>query len=547
MNSYRLATPHVLMRVLPVALILSCSLLEPSRFIPSFPAEPFSTPSESGAVINHANALFLAESEPDTLDPAKWSGSADEIVGDLFSGLVRLDTRLQVIPDLAEGWDVSPDGMLYTFHLRRDVVYHSGRPFTAVDVLFSWERALDPATGSHTASTYLGDILGAQAFLERDAEDIEGVTAVDDYTVSVRLESPKAYFLAKLAYPTSWIVDRETIDQMEEHPIGTGPFQWLRRTPGQEIVLERNPRYHLGPVALPYVVYLINPGYPVRLYEGGEIDFTYLPEDLLERAGDPSDTLYGQVYPITDLCTYYVAFDSSRPPFDDPAVRLAFAQSVDNHRYNEFVYEGGMTPAAGLYPPGLPGFSDEALALPFDATAARRSLARSAYAGPEALPEILLTDNGAGTDIDSSTAFLIQSWQETLGVTVEVEQLESFGYSDQIYSGNHGQLVPWGWCADYPDPENFADLLFHSGSRQNIGNYNNPALDRLLEQARSEQEVAARLAFYREAEQLLVDDAAAIFLVQSPTRYILVKPRITGYVAAPIGIAQHMNLAIVEP
>ncbi len=547
MKPRRLIALPILLGALSAAMILSCSLLEPSRYIPSFPAEPSSLTSDTGDEINHSNALFLADSEPDTLDPAKWSGSADEIVGDLFSGLVRLDTNLQVVPDLAESWDVSPDGKAYTFRLRRDVVFHSGRPFTANDVQFSWQRALDPAMGSHTASTYLGDILGAEAFREGDAREIEGVATLDDYTLTVRLDSPKAYFLAKLAYPTSWIVDRETVDQIEEHPVGTGPFQWLRRTPGREIVLERNPRYHLGPVALPYVVYLINPGYPIRLYEGGEIDFTYLPDDLLDRANDPSDTLYGQVYPITDLCTYYVALDASRPPFDDPAVRRAFALAVDNSRYNEVVYAGLMTPAAGIYPPGLPGFSEEAVGLSFNPEAARQALAGSAYAGPDGLPEILLTDNGAGADIDPSTAFLIQSWRETLGVTVRVEQLESFGYSDQIYSGNHGQIVPWGWCADYPDPENFADLLFHSRSRQNIGDYSNPALDRLLDQARSEQEVPARLALYRQAEQLLVDDAAAIFLVQSPTSHILVNPRITGYVATPIGVAQHMNLAIVQP
>jgi oligopeptide transport system substrate-binding protein len=496
---------------------LSCSLFLPDR-------------GPSTSAIGQGIALFLASSEPNTLDPARWTGSADGIVGDLFGGLLRLDSNLQLVPDLAESWDISPDGTVYTFQLRRDVVFHTGRAFTAQDVTYSWERALDPSTGSTTAATYLGDI--------------RRVSAADDFTLVVTLDSPKVYFLAKLAYPTSWVVDRETADRLEENPVGTGPFQLLRRTLGREIVLERNPRYHLGPVRLGYVVYRIEAGHPVRLYEAGEIDMTGLPEDLLDRARDPSDTLYGQIYPVTPLCTYYTVLDTSKPPFDDLAVRRAFALAVDREALNQTAFGDRFPVADGLYPPGLPGFSSDVEPLPYDPQAARQAMAESRYGGGQDLPEFLLTDSGAGTDLDPSTAFLVQAWQETLGVTVQVEQLESFGYSERIYSGDHGQIVPWGWCADYPDPENFVDVLFHSGGRQNIGLYANPRLDRLLEQARNEPDVASRLALYRQAEQIVIDDAAAIFMIHSATHYVLVKPHILGYQPAAIGVAQNMNLSL---
>jgi len=414
-------------------------------------------------------------------------------------------------------------------------------------VKFSWERALSPETGSYTASTYLADIRGTQAVLDGSSKELEGVQVIDDHTLSVTLDGPKAYFLAKLAYPTSWIVDRETADDLENHPIGTGPFRLLRRTPGKEIVLERNPDYYGGPPALEYIVYRIFPGYPVQLYEGGEIDFTYLPPDLLPRAADANDTLYGQVYPVTPLCTYYTALDSSQPPFDDPNVRRAFALAVDKDRYSQIVRDGLLPSAAGLFPPGLPGYSQEVKGLAFDPQAARQALTDSRYGGPGALPKITLTDSGAGADLDPSTAFLVQSWQDVLGVTVNVEQLDSYGFSDEVYAGNHGQIVPWGWCADYPDPENFADLLFHTGSLQNIGHYSNPQVDALLESARSEQDVAARLGLYRQAEQALIDDAAAIFLAHSATDYLLVKPYVAGYRPSPVGVAQHMDLSITPP
>jgi len=539
--------------VLPL-LLLACTLLDPSRLLPGLtpvappePSLPTTAPAAPGAEISHANTIFLAESEPESLDPARTTGSADEIVGDLFSGLVRLSPDLQIVPDVAESWDISPDGTVYTFHLRPGVVFHSGRELTAADVKFSWERALAPETGSFTAATYLGDILGVAQVLDGSTKDLTGVEVLDNLTLRVTLDGPKAYFLAKLAYPTSWIVDRETVDDIETNPIGTGPFRLLRRTPGEEIVLVRNPRYHLGPVALEYVVYKIYAGYPIRLYEGDEIDFVYIPEDLLERAADPADTLHGNVYTVTELCTWFVGLDTSRPPFDDADVRRAFALAVDKQGYSDIAYEGRLPLAAGVYPPGLPGYRSETRGLPFDPQAAVQALARSSYGGPDALPEILLTTSGAGTDLDPTTAFLIQSWQEVLGVTVRVEQLESFGFSEEIYAGRHGQLVPWGWCADYPDPENFADVLFHTGSRQNIGPYSNPTIDAMLEAARRDLDPESRLDRYHEIEQALVDDAAAIFLAHSPASYILVKPRIVGYRASPIGVAQHMNLSIAPP
>jgi ABC-type transport system substrate-binding protein len=127
---------------------------------------------------------------------------------------------------------------------------------------------------------------------------------------------------------------------------------------------------------------------------------------------------------------------------------------------------------------------------------------------------------------------------------VRVEQLDSETYYDQIYAGNHGNLILTGWCADYPDPENFADVLFHSGSAQNFGDYSSPEVDALLEQGRSEPDLERRLALYAEVEDMLLDDAAAIFISHPSVYYTLVKPFVHGYASTPIGTAQHMNLWI---
>jgi oligopeptide transport system substrate-binding protein len=498
----------------------------------------------SFAEVDRDNALFLASGEPETLDPAKWLFGPESAIGDLYSGLVRLDTNLRPIPDLAERWEISDDGTVYTFYLRRDVTFHNGKSFTAQDVKYSWERALRPETESNTAPTYMGDIIGASEVAAGEADEISGLRILDDHTLEVTLDARKDYFLYKLAYSVSWIVDSETVDEIETAPNGTGPFMLSSYDKDEALVLARYPNYHLGDVSLEYVVYLINPGFSQRLYEAGDIDLTYINEDLVDRANDPSDPLYGTVYEINGLCTDSVLFDVSQPPFDDLLVRRAFALAIDKERYIEVVEGERGVMARGLYPPGLPGHNPDAVPLGYDPEEALQSLNESSYGGPASLPEVVMTVSGAGLGVRPSAAVLIQMWEDALGVTIGVEQLEFDSYYDEIYAGDHGQILFRGWCADYPDPENFADVLFHSGSLQNFGHYNNPEVDALLEEARSGDSFETRLALYQEIEQTLIDDAVAVFTSHSQTYYMVMKPYVHGYASTAIGVAQNMNVSI---
>jgi oligopeptide transport system substrate-binding protein len=236
-----------------------------------------------------------------------------------------------------------------------------------------------------------------------------------------------------------------------------------------------------------------------------------------------------------ELCTSYTVFDATQPPFDDANVRKAFSMAFNRQQYLDVVVDGNALPAAGLYPPALPGFNAALKGLPFDPAQARELLKQSKYGGPEGLPPIVFTNSGIGSYIDSSVAALAQMWKLNLGVDITVENIESNFYYDQLYSGHHGQLFTGGWCADYPDPENFADVLFHTGSVQNNGGYSNPELDALLDKARVEPNVTQRIVMYQQAEQMLVDDAAALFMVNYLS-YQLVKPYVKGYVFTPIDI-----------
>jgi len=481
-------------------------------------------------------ALVLAGGEttnPREYDPATTHGSGDKLV---YSGLVSFDPNLNITPDLAQSWDVSGGGTVYTFHLRENARFHDNRFVTAQDFVYSWERAVSPSTGSDTAMTYLSDIVGVSEMAAGLADHISGLKVINDLTLEVTIDAPKPYFILKLTYPTAFVVDRNNVEKGGDwyrQPNGTGPYKLIEWTSFERIVYEANPDFYLGAPSIPYVILNLYAGDPQRLYETDEVDITGVYS--IERFLDPEEPLHDELISGVGLCTGYVVFDTTRPPFDDVNVRKAFSMAFNRQQYIDIVMGGHALPAVGLYPPGLPGFSYELKGLPYDPEQARELLKQSKYGSAQGLPPIVYTDAGIGSNVSADVAAMAEMWQKNLGVTITVENIEPNFFSEQVYSDNHGQLLSSGWCADYPDPENFADILFHTGSNQNSGGYSNPALDTILEQARVEQDVTKRIGLYQQAEQMLVDDAPVLFTTHSLS-YQLVKPYVKGYVFTPFDI-----------
>ena len=483
-------------------------------------------------------ALVLAGGEstnPREYDPATTHGSGDKLV---YSGLVAFDPHLNLSPDIAETWDVSNDGKVYTFHLRENARFHDGRSVTAQDFVYSWERALSPELASDTALTYLGDILGAREMANGQANTVIGLQILDEHTLQVTIDAPKPYFLLKLTYPTAFVVDKANVEAGGEWfrmPNGTGPFKMTEWLSFERITYEANPDFYLGMPSIPYVIMQLYSGVGLRLYEAGDVDITGVYYNSVERFLDQTEPLHNELLTGVNLCTGYVVFDVDQPPFDDVKVRQAFSMAFDRQKYIDVVLSGRALPAIGIFPPGLPGFNIGLQGLLYSPDRARQLLEESSYGSADDLPPIVFTDAGIGSYIGADVAAMAQMWQQTLGVTITVENLEPNFYYDKIYSGEHGQLFSGGWCADYPDPENFADVLFHSGSAQNNGGYTNPNLDALLEAARVEQDVTRRIEMYQQAEQMIVDDAPVLFTTHSLS-YLLVKPYVKGYVFTPIDI-----------
>lgn len=466
-------------------------------------------------------------------DPATTYSSGNKLI---FSGLVSLDPHLNLTSDLAETWDVSDDGTVYTFHLRENAKFHDGRAVTAGDVVYSWERAASPELKSDTVLTYLGDIVGVREKYNGQAQSIRGLKIIDEKTLQVTIDAPKPYFLLKLTYATAFVVDKANVEMGEEwvrQPNGTGPYKLMEWKSFEYIAYEANQNFYLGAPSIPYVLVKLYAGDGVRLYETGEVDLTGVGLYSAERMLNPEEPLNMQLLAGVNLCTGYVVFDTTQPPFDDVNVRKAFSMAFDRQRYIEVLLRGLALPAKGLYPPGLPGFDYNLRGLPYDPEGARELLQQSKYGGN--MPEIVYTSSGIGSYVSGSVSAMVEMWEQELGVKIKIENIEFNYYYEQIYSGNHGQIFGGGWCADYADPENFADVLFHSQSAQNHSGYSNPELDTLLEAARIEQDVTKRIAMYQQAEQIIVDDAPVLFTTHSLS-FELVKPYVKGFVFTPISI-----------
>ena len=487
-----------------------------------------------------SGTLRLFGGDPETLDPAlvEDAVSADYVV-EIFGGLVALDEQLQIVPDLAERWQLSPDGRTYTFFLREDTKFHDGRSVRASDFKFSMERACNPRTGSRVAAVYLGDIVGALEMLSGTAQDIQGIQVVNDQELRITIDQPKAYFLAKLTYSTAFVLDPANVSQgnWQQQPNGTGPFR-LAELSSERLVLERNPHYNSGPPQLDRVVYLLSGGSPMSMYENGELDIVSVGPADVERVRDPDNPLHHELAVVPQLDVQYLGFDVTRPPFDDVRFRQAFLMAVDRQKLCEGLWKGMCTAAEGIVPPGMPGFVREQPLLRFDPERARELLAESRYADPNTRPTITLSVSGDDGQLPPAIRALVAMYRDYLAVEILVEQ------SDDPFADGP-QMYLLGWIADYPDPEDFLDILFHSSSNLNRMAYSNPQVDGLLERARVETMVDERMKLYAQAEALIVADAPWVPLWHNVS-YVLTKPYVRGAVYSSAIFPWLRNISIIN-
>lgn len=498
-----------------------------------------------------ANEMVQLADDPATLDPHLASDVPSAlIVVEVFGGLVTLNPDMEVAPDLAERWEITNDGNTYTFFLRGGTAFHNGKPLTADDVKWSIERAADPLTLSSTVDTYLGDIVGVKEKLRGQASDVSGVKVIDQRTVSITIDSPKAYFLAKLTYPTAFVLDRQNVEATGDwtrHPNGTGPFRMKEYMPGYRVVLEKNDRYHFGAPRLDRVTFLLAGGTPLVMYENNEIDVTGVGLEDLDLVLDPSSRLNGDLHrPPPAFQTSYLGFDTTKPPFDDIKVRQAMAHAVDKQGIASKVLRDLVVPAWGILPPGFPGYDPDLPGPRYDPDKARELLAQSRYGpGLKGLPRITLSVPGTlGSAVGPELQAVLAGWRDQLGLDIALQQIEFATFLRDL-RGRRMQMFALAWLSDYPDPQDFLDLLFFSSSETNETHYSNREVDSLLLAARTEKDQNTRFGTYNKAEQIIVGEAPWVPLWHQGQGYVLIKPRLKDFLLLP-AIAPRYRFAYIR-
>ncbi|MCH8230991.1 MAG: peptide ABC transporter substrate-binding protein [Chloroflexi bacterium] len=491
-------------------------------------------------------------SDPPTLDPhVVTDGTSLEIVIEIFSGLVHLgpDTSNPFEPDLAESWSISGGSTVYVFRLRNDLKFSNGDPVTAQDFKWSFERAAHPDTASTIAGEILGDIVGIQDIIEGNATTASGIEVIDERTLRITIDAPKAYFIAKLTYPTAFVLNRKNVesagDSWTDDPVGTGPFVLKEYRVGQRIRIARNDNYWGRAAYLDEVVFNLAGGVAMAMYENDEIDVTGVGFNDLDRVQDPTQEISNDLVDVpADFGISYIGFNLAEAPFDDVNFRRALNHAVDKQLIAEQVFLNQVKPASGIIPPGFPGYSPEISGLEFDLELAQDLLAQSAYADPETRPRIVITEPGTGGTPSLTTRIVAEMWFRNLGVEIEIQQVDWATYLDDLY---RGRLQVWGglsWQADYPDPQSFLDVLFRSDSSINHGGYSNIQVDEYLIAAQIEQDRVMRIGLYNDAEQLIVSDAAWLPLWWGVGSKALVKPWVEGYKFSSLSVGKYKDVWI---
>ena len=491
-------------------------------------------------------------SDPPTMDPhLVTDGTSYGIVIEVFSGLVRLgaDTSNPFEPDLAESWSVLEGGTVYEFKLRNDLKFSNGDPVTAQDFKWSFERAAHPDTASTVAEEFLGDIVGIQDIVDGNASSASGIEVVDERTLRLTIDAPKAYFIAKLTYPTAFVLNKNNVESLgrnwSDEPVSTGPFILKEYRIGQRIRLARNDNFWDRTAYLDEVVFNLAGGVSMAMYENDEIDITSVGLADLERVQDPTEEINKDLVEVPpNFAVSYVGFNTNEAPFDDANFRQALNHAVDKQLIADQVFSNLVKPAYGIIPPGFPGFSAEIKGLEFDAQLAKDLLAQSAYADPATRPRIVLTVPGTGGSPGLTTEVVADMWRQNLGIEIEIQQVEWATYIQDLH---RGRLQAWSglsWQADYPDPQTFIDVLFRSTSAINYGGYANDQVDQYVVDAQTEQDATKRVEYYNNAEQIVISDAAWLPLWWGVDSKALVKPWVKDFQFSSLTIAKFKDVWI---
>lgn len=491
--------------------------------------------------------------EPKTLDPAKATGLPEgTIMMQLFEGLTRYDAKQEIKPGIAESWEISKDGLTYTFKLR-DAKWSNGDPVTAKDFVYSWLRVLDPNTASEYAYQ-LFYIKGAEEYNSGKGkkEDV-AVKALDDKTLQVTLKAPAPQFLGLTAFQTLYPVHQKTV---EGNPswfadpakyVSNGPFKMVSWDHNQKIVVEKNPNYwdadkvKLSKLEI-YLIDSIDTAY--NMFKTGQLDFQDdVPVQELAALKNSKELKI-----VPDASVYFYRFNVTRKPFNDVRVRKALAMAIDRKTLVEQVAQAGQKPAYAFVPFGFKdadGKDFRENAGDFfkeDMEQAKKLLAEAGYPDGKGFPKVTIMYNTSENHQKIAQA-IQQMWKKNLNIEVGLQNVEWQVKLDRESKLDY-DIARAGWSPDYMDPMSFIDMFVTGGGNNQTG-WSNPEYDKLVRQANSTGDQKVRMESMHRAEKLLMDEMPImpIYFYTNPN---LIKENVKGVIVPPFGTYADFKWAYVE-
>jgi peptide/nickel transport system substrate-binding protein len=527
--------------------------------------------AQGGKYYGGTYRINMLRGNPNGLDPVIITSKlADDIAGQIYDRLISLDSNLNVIPELAKSWEISPDGKTYTFHLRNDVYFHdnecfannNGRKVVAQDIVYSLTRACDPDTRTAAFWAFKDRVAGATEFYNAKLSkqniiaNVSGLKAINDTTVSIELTRPFAPFLYTLVNAFGCVLPREAVEKYGrdyfKNPVGSGPFVFKEWAEDRHILLEKNEKYWQRDEAgnqLPFlkgvkITFVMDDKIQLEEFKKGELEENFtIPTEYFETVLDaqnkqPKGDFKNYIFQSRPaLLSWFLDFLCTQKPFDNPDVRRAFSYAVDRDKIVKYVLKNAPhSPATnGITPPVLPGYDISGIpGYTYNPEKARELLAKAGYANGQNFPKVELTIYQEPRLVQVAEA-VQRMFAEVLNVNIAINQIQ---FSQLLDMAEAGKLQFWGtrWYGDYPDAENYINLFDGSlvpqtmsePSYPNSTRYNNPEVTRILKEAVATTDNTQRNALYKQAETLAMRDAPALMLFYE-MHYRFLQPYVRDY------------------
>lgn len=491
------------------------------------------SPTQAGGIWRRGEAM-----EPGSLDPHKASTLTEaRVLDELYEGLTVYDADGRLQPGVAARWDISADGLIYTFHLRPDARWSNGDAVTADDFVFAFRRLMDPKTGAQYANI-LYTVKNARGVNTGGLPiDALGVRAPDPHTFVIELEHPATYLLAQLTHFTALPLYRPSLARWGDafarpgRLVGNGAFTLVRYVPNDRLVLKKNPFFHDadhvsldGEIILP----IADASAALRRFLAGEIDsYPTVPTDEL---GFVHARLGSELKVAPDLGSYFYAFDCRQKPFDDPRVRNALSLVVDRTFLAKTIWGGTMLPGFSFVPPGIPSYGPPST-VPWkdDSPFAREDQARALLAAAGFGPEhpLRLSFRYNQSENHKATAVAIADMWKNIGVETRFIVTDATTHYAFLASDQPFDVARSGWFADFADAQNFL-FLGESDNKLNYAHFDDPAYDGLMRAAAREADANRRRAILHGAESLLLAKQPFLTLMTYEATN-LVSPRLGGW------------------